>query len=66
MLLSLSYLAKTYCRNDRSLLNTLQKQKALEKLRRKKDIMTIRPDEENRLVVMDRVIHDQQMHKFLI
>ena len=34
----------------------------LEKVRRNKDIVITRPDNENRAVVMDRVIYNEQMY----
>ena len=48
--------------NHRPSLNTLKKHKILEKLRRNKDIVIIRPDKRNGVVVMDRVIYNQQMY----
>ena len=58
-------LANNYYSNYRSSLNTLKKHKILEKLRRNKDIVIIRPDMGNGVVVMDRVIHNQQMDALL-
>ena len=46
-------------------MNTLKKHKILEKLRRNKDIVIIRPDKGNGVVVMDRVIYNQQMYALL-
>ena len=60
-MLDISYLANYYYSNYRSSLNTLKKHKILEKLRRNKDIVITRPDMGNGVVVMDRVIHNQQM-----
>ena len=59
------HLANSYYSNYRPSLNTLKKQKILAKLRRNKDIVVIRPDKGNGVVVMDRVIHNQQMHALL-
>ena len=64
-MLDISYLANYYYSNYRSSLNTLKKHKILEKLRRNKDIVIIRPDMGNGVVVMDRVIHNQQMDALL-
>ena len=46
-------------------MNTLKKHKILEKLRRNKDIVIIRPDKGNGVVVMDRLIYNQQMYALL-
>ena len=46
-------------------MNTLKKHNILEKLRRNKDIVVTRPDKENGVVVMDRVIYNQQMYALL-
>ena len=46
-------------------MNILKKRKILEKLRRNKDIVIIRPDMGNGVVVMDRVIYNQQMDGLL-
>ena len=46
-------------------MNTLKKHKIFQKLRRSKDIMIKRPDKGNGVVVMDRVIYNQQMHALL-
>ena len=62
---NISYLANNYYSNYRPSLNTLKKHKILEKLRRNKDIVIIRPDMGNGVVVMDRVIHNQQMDALL-
>ena len=64
-MLDISYLANYYYSNYRSSLNTLKKHKILEKLRRNKDIVITRPDMGNGVVVMDRVIHNQQMDALL-
>ena len=64
-MLDISYLANYYYSNYRSSLNTLKKHKILEKLRRNKDIVIARPDMGNGVVVMDRVIHNQQMDALL-
>ena len=59
----ISYVANNYYSNYRPSLNTLKKHKILEKLRRNKDIVTIRPDKGNGVVVMDRIIYNQQMYE---
>ena len=46
-------------------MNTLQKHKIFEKVRRNKDIGIIKPDKGNGVVVIDRVIHDQQLYVLL-
>ena len=51
----ISYVANNYYSNYRP----------LEKLRRNKDIVTIRPDKGNGVVVMDRIIYNQQMYALL-
>ena len=61
----ISYLAKNYYNNYRPSLSTLKKHKILEKLRRNKDIVIIRPDKGNGVVVMDKVIYNQQMYALL-
>ena len=61
----ISYLTNNYYSNYCPLLNTLKKHKILEKLRRNKDIVTIRPDKGNGAVVMDRNIYNQQMYALL-
>ena len=61
----ISYVANNYYSNYRPSLNTLKKHKILEKLRRNKDIVTIRPDKGNGVVVMDRIIYNQQMYALL-
>ena len=65
LLRPISYLAKNDHRNYRSSLNTLKKHKILEKLRRNKGIAIITPNKGNGVVVMDRVIYNQQMHALL-
>ena len=62
---NISYLANNYYSNYRPSLNTLKKHKILEKLRRNKDIVITRPDKGNRVVVMDRVICNQEMYALL-
>ena len=59
------YLAKTYYSNYRPSLSTLKKHKTLDKLRRNKDIVVMRPDKGNGVVVMDKVIYNQQMYALL-
>ena len=61
----ISNLAKSYYSNYRPSLSTLKKHKILEKLRRNKDIVIIRPDKGNGVVVMDKVIYNQQMYALL-
>ena len=61
----ISYLANNYYSNYRPSLNTLKKRKILEKLRRSKDIVITRPDKGNGVVVVDRVIYNQQMYVLL-
>ena len=60
----ISYLANNYYSNYRPLLNT-KKHKILEKLRRNLDIVIIRPDNGNGVVVMDRIIYNQQAYALL-
>ena len=43
----------------------LKEHNILEKLRRNKDIVVTRPDKGNGVVVMDRVIYNQQMYALL-
>ena len=59
------YLAKNYYSNYRPSLSTLEKHKILEKLSRNKDTVIIRPDKRNGVVVMDKVIYNQQMYALL-
>ena len=59
------YLANNYYSNYRPSLNTFKKHKILEKLRRNKDIVIIRPDKGNGVVVMHGVIYNQQMYALL-
>ena len=61
----ISYLTNNYYSNYYPSLNTLKKHKILDKLRRNKDIVTIRPDKGNGVVVMDRNIYNQQMYALL-
>ena len=63
--IDISHSATNYYSNYRPSLNTLKKHKILEKLRRNKDIVITRPDKGNGVVVMDRVIYNQQMYALL-
>ena len=60
------YLTKNYNSNCRPSLSTLEKHKILEKLSRNKDTVIIRPDKGNGVVVVDKVIYNQQMYALLI
>ena len=61
----ISYLANNYISNYGPSLNTLKKEKLLEKLRRNKDIVVIGLDKGNGVGVMDRVIYNQKMYALL-
>ena len=55
------YLENDYYGNYRPSLSTLRKLKISEKLRRNKDIVIIRADKGNGVVVMNRVNYNQQI-----
>ena len=57
----ISYLANNYYSNYCPSLNISKIHKVLEKLRRNKDIVITRPVKGNGVVVMDRVIYNQQL-----